>query len=76
MGQVVANLIAGAAVILSVLTFAADGLGPYFTAEDTLAEVVEALANNFLVLIEEWLAIGPVPGIKEIGREATRPEGI
>ncbi|MGI8647724.1 MAG: hypothetical protein ACR2JX_05790 [Mycobacteriales bacterium] len=42
----------------------------YFDVEDTgstpLAETAEVLARRVLVLIEEWLAIGPVGGINEV----------
>lgn len=43
----------------------------HFTVEDAggiaLSELGAVLATNVLTLIEEWLAIGPVPGINEVG---------
>lgn len=42
----------------------------HFTAEDAhgtaLSELGAVLATNVLTVIEEWLAIGPVPGVNEL----------
>jgi hypothetical protein len=50
--------------------YTADHVSSYFTGEGTsdtaLAEVAQVLAKHIFILIDEWLAIGPVPGIKEV----------
>jgi hypothetical protein len=48
------------------VAFTVDDFDPEDTGATPAAEVGAVLATNVLVLIEEWLAIGPVPGIKEV----------